>query len=260
MKTVSSVLQFTLKKTDVGYSIFICLPWGVWETCVSTVTYSHNRVPISEKNFHSQWVHRFTVLLPHPTGLMFHFSLEPSISRVLSWQMCTTVYSPGHYVVWVVCVCVCVCMYVMCVHMCMNVARTQRWMSGACSVMFCFVTESHYVTLTVLELSVQTCRSWTHKACLCLLSDGITGMCQYTQLALFIWRRVSLELGWWPASSSDPSISTFNNRRWWCMPLILALGRQMQADFWVRGQPGLQSEFQNSQGYIEKPYFEELTN
>jgi hypothetical protein len=27
----------------------------------------------------------------------------------------------------------------------------------------------------------------------------------------------------------------------------------MQADFWVRGQPGLQSEFQDSQGYTEKP-------
>jgi hypothetical protein len=24
-------------------------------------------------------------------------------------------------------------------------------------------------------------------------------------------------------------------------------------DFWVRGQPGLQSEFQDSQGYTEKP-------
>jgi hypothetical protein len=37
------------------------------------------------------------------------------------------------------------------------------------------------------------------------------------------------------------------------MPLIPALGRQRQADFWVRGQPGLQSEFQDSQGlYREK--------
>jgi hypothetical protein len=34
------------------------------------------------------------------------------------------------------------------------------------------------------------------------------------------------------------------------MPLIPALGRQRQADFWVRG---LQSEFQDSQGYTEKP-------
>jgi hypothetical protein len=37
------------------------------------------------------------------------------------------------------------------------------------------------------------------------------------------------------------------------MPLIPALGRQRQADFWVRGQPGLQTEFQDSQGYTEKP-------
>jgi hypothetical protein len=35
--------------------------------------------------------------------------------------------------------------------------------------------------------------------------------------------------------------------------LIPALGRQRQADFWVQGQPGLQSEFQDSQGYTEKP-------
>jgi hypothetical protein len=35
-----------------------------------------------------------------------------------------------------------------------------------------------------------------------------------------------------------------------------ALGRQRQADFWVRGQPGLQSEFQDNQGYTEKPCLE----
>jgi hypothetical protein len=38
------------------------------------------------------------------------------------------------------------------------------------------------------------------------------------------------------------------------MPLIPALGRQRQVDFWVRGQSGLQSEFQDSQSYTEKPY------
>ena len=38
---------------------------------------------------------------------------------------------------------------------------------------------------------------------------------------------------------------------WWCTPLIPALGRQKQAGVW--GQPGLQSEFQDSQGYTEKP-------
>jgi hypothetical protein len=44
--------------------------------------------------------------------------------------------------------------------------------------------------------------------------------------------------------------------QWWHTPLILALGRQTQADFWVRDQPGLQSEFQDSQGYTEKPCLE----
>jgi hypothetical protein len=41
--------------------------------------------------------------------------------------------------------------------------------------------------------------------------------------------------------------------QWWRTCLIPALGRQRQVDFWVWGQPGLHSEFQDSQGYTEKP-------
>jgi hypothetical protein len=44
------------------------------------------------------------------------------------------------------------------------------------------------------------------------------------------------------------------------MPLTPALGRQRQSDFWVQGQPGLQSEFQDSQGYTEKPCLKKPTN
>ena len=43
---------------------------------------------------------------------------------------------------------------------------------------------------------------------------------------------------------------------WWHIPLIPDLRRQRQGDFWVLGQPELQSEFQYSQGYTEKPCFE----
>jgi hypothetical protein len=40
------------------------------------------------------------------------------------------------------------------------------------------------------------------------------------------------------------------------MPLIPALRRQRQADFWVWGQPGPQRELQDSKGYTEKPCLE----
>jgi hypothetical protein len=40
------------------------------------------------------------------------------------------------------------------------------------------------------------------------------------------------------------------------MPLIPALRRQRQADLCVQNQSGLQSEFQDSQGYTEKPCLE----
>jgi hypothetical protein len=57
-------------------------------------------------------------------------------------------------------------------------------------------------------------------------------------------------------SSLSFSYETVDCRAWWHTPLIPALGRQRQADLWVRGQPGLQSEFQDSQGYTEKPCLE----
>jgi hypothetical protein len=36
--------------------------------------------------------------------------------------------------------------------------------------------------------------------------------------------------------------------------LISASGRQKQADLWGQALSGLQSKFQDSQSYIEKPY------
>jgi hypothetical protein len=43
---------------------------------------------------------------------------------------------------------------------------------------------------------------------------------------------------------------------WWCTHLTPILKRERQADIWVRGQPGVQSKFQDSQGYTEKPCLE----
>jgi hypothetical protein len=44
------------------------------------------------------------------------------------------------------------------------------------------------------------------------------------------------------------------------MPLIPAHGRQRQEDFRVQSQPGLQTEFQDSHGYTEKPCLKKQTN
>ena len=56
--------------------------------------------------------------------------------------------------------------------------------------------------------------------------------------------------------SEQPFRIVYYSGQWWRMPLIPALGRQRQANCWVWGQSGLQSEFQDSQGYTKKPCFE----
>jgi hypothetical protein len=64
-----------------------------------------------------------------------------------------------------------------------------------------------------------------------------------------------------PKESSAGSFQDYVGAgQWWRTPLIPALGRQRQLDFWVRSQPGLQSEFQDSQGYTEKPCLKKQTN
>jgi hypothetical protein len=54
----------------------------------------------------------------------------------------------------------------------------------------------------------------------------------------------------WP---EIPYVIRMEVGQWWHTPLIPALGRQRQGDFEVPGQSHLQSEFQDSQGYTEKP-------
>ena len=69
---------------------------------------------------------------------------------------------------------------------------------------------------------------------------------------------------WWCANPLNTSRTNkhvmekrhYHRWEWWPMTSIPALGRQRQGNFWVRGQPGLQSEFQDSQGYTEKPCLE----
>jgi hypothetical protein len=63
-----------------------------------------------------------------------------------------------------------------------------------------------------------------------------------------------------PIKPLQPKKKKKKAEQWWHTPLIPAFfGRQRQAEFLVRGQPGLQSKFQNSQGYTEKPCLEKKT-
>jgi hypothetical protein len=47
---------------------------------------------------------------------------------------------------------------------------------------------------------------------------------------------------WLPCVKHSVVRSLSKSRAWWRMPLIPAPGKQRQADFWVRGQPGLHRE------------------
>jgi hypothetical protein len=54
-----------------------------------------------------------------------------------------------------------------------------------------------------------------------------------------------------PAQHENPQLT----QAWWLVPLVPALGKHRQGIL-VQGQAALQSKFQNSQGYTEKPWLE----
>jgi hypothetical protein len=87
------------------------------------------------------------------------------------------------------------------------------------------INVSSFLFLFFFETVSQLCRAWLAWTTAmwsslppCLRSTEIEGICYHTQLKCY--------------------------------------QRQRQADFWGRGQPSLQSEFQDSQGYTEKAYLE----
>jgi hypothetical protein len=110
---------------------------------------------------------------------------------------------------------------------------------------------------TICRISLlPPCESWRsksgHLTRKCSLSH-LTGSKNSLSTKPFCWH-FSWSSGWgfcwWHAWFKKSKV---RSRAWWHTPLIPSLGRQRRADFWVRGQPGLQNEFQDSQGYTEKP-------
>jgi hypothetical protein len=81
--------------------------------------------------------------------------------------------------------------------------------------------------------------------------------CSRIKWQQILWSQISLWSLGTVSTNESTALQDWNpSRAWWRTPLIPALGRQGQADFWVLGQPGLQSEFQDSRGYAEKPCLE----
>jgi hypothetical protein len=81
-------------------------------------------------------------------------------------------------------------------------------------------------------------------------------------------RQTGRELWVWTSLACKVSMSSRKKKReagwwWWQMAMahaFLALRKQRQASLWLWGQPRLQSEFKDSQGYAEKPCLEKQTN
>ena len=98
---------------------------------------------------------------------------------------------------------------------------------------------------------------YLHKNCTFLSDTWICINVFVSLMKLWSHRRVIIKLNHTSILWQHRLFKTKNQAgRWWHMPLIPALGRQRQVDFWVGGQSGLQSEFQDSQGYTEKPCLE----
>jgi hypothetical protein len=117
----------------------------------------------------------------------------------------------------------------------------------------------------------------THRALTCWVqvSPAFGLLCFYNHSSLWVFLPVSLVgvcLASWawglvPFNNFGKvfTVTSLKNASspiywWWVIPLIPALVSQRQADFWVRGQPDLQSEFQDSQDYTEKPCLGEKQN
>jgi hypothetical protein len=117
----------------------------------------------------------------------------------------------------------------------------------------CLFTDKWLCSSTVVSAITLECRPWNWPP----QAPGMCMVCRHTQF--FVKNKET-----WAKGSLNGKVSLARIRawagQWWRTPLIQALGRQRQrqrqVDFWVRGQPGLQSEVQDNQGYTEKPCLE----
>jgi hypothetical protein len=138
---------------------------------------------------------------------------------------------------------------------CLKQNRSRGWPSGLSSDPTCALwhvcSHAHTKPCVVCTLVIPALRRWrwvhpqgTLASQLCLLDKFQSR--KRTKLKVCVCWEVR----------GDLFLKIKSSRALWLTPLIPAFGRLRQADFWVRGQPGLQSEFQDSQKpCLEKGFF-----
>lgn len=91
------------------------------------------------------------------------------------------------------------------------------------------------------------------------VSSGVHSVAMGTQSGLSVSRETTtqskIKTNFFIKCCQDSWCFRADNIRWswvWRTPFIPALERQRQVDLWVGGQPGLQSQFQDSRGYKER--------
>jgi hypothetical protein len=165
-----------------------------------------------------------------------------------------------------VCLCVCMCA---CVSLCVPHAHRCPWRpeegtrfprvgdSGVCELVWVLWAGPGSSAKAVDALNNQAISS----SCLSLPCARLRAVWHHTRFWTKLnWKTETIELYILREVVSE-GLGNLKGLKLWVAAHAFnpTLRRQKQADLWVRGQPGLQSEFQDSQGYKERPHLKNKT-